>query len=45
MTNFLNLFRVRYDKFYNWDRISSKKENDVTFENFSEIIDNKLPIN
>ena len=45
MTNFLNLFRVRYDKFYNWDRINSKKEDKVIFENFSEILDKSVPIN
>ena len=45
MVNFLELFRTTYDKYYNWDRTDSKKEDDVTFEHFSRIIDNTVPIN
>ena len=43
MVNFLKLFREAYEKYYEWNRINSKKENEVTFENFSKIIDNTIP--
>ena len=44
MVKILNLFREAYEKYYDWNRTNSKKENEVTFENFSKIIDNTIPI-
>ena len=43
MVNFFILFRESYSNYYDWDRLRSRKQNEVKLENFSKIIDNTLP--
>ena len=45
MVKFVDLFKEAYEKYYDWDRTRSQKENEVKLENFSKVIDNSVSIN